>query len=80
MVVELIKLGITPEELFGEEISEILKAYYLNADNPQLPKEFDNDDFREGVSKCVRPPIKERPLTKDEIVAMILEMKSRGDI
>lgn len=74
VVIELIKLGITPEELFGDEINEILKAYYLKADNHQLPKDFDNDSFREGMAKS------NRPLTKEEIVEMVLEMKSKGEI
>ena len=71
---ELLKLGMTPRELFGEEIDELIKANYLKARDPKIPKTFDNKEFREGVA------ISNKPMTKEEIVALVLDMKSKGEI
>ena len=51
MALKLLKLGMTPKELFGEEIDEILKAYYTSV--PVIPQSFDTPEFREGVAKAL---------------------------
>lgn len=48
---QLFMLGITPRELFGEEIDDVLKAYYANS--PTVPPSFDTPEFREGVAKAL---------------------------
>ncbi|MBO6063452.1 MAG: hypothetical protein J6P62_05705 [Bacteroidales bacterium] len=48
---KLLKLGMTPKELFGEEIDEILKDYYTSAQ--VIPQSFDTPEFREGVAKAL---------------------------
>ena len=53
MALKLLKLGMTPRELFGEEIDEILKAYYLDSSAPKIPQSFDSPEFREGVAKAL---------------------------
>ena len=51
MALKLLKLGMTPKELFGEEIDEILKDYYTSAQ--VIPQSFDTPVFREGVAKAL---------------------------
>ena len=51
MALNLLKLGMTPKELFGEDIDDILKAYY--ASSPTVPPSFDTPEFREGVAKAL---------------------------
>lgn len=51
MALKLLKLGMTPKELFGEEIDEILKDYYTSAQ--VIPQSFDTPEFREGVAKAL---------------------------
>lgn len=51
MALKLLKLGMTPKELFGEEIDEILKAYYTS--DHVVPQSFDTPEFREGVAKAL---------------------------
>lgn len=80
VVVKLIDLGITPEELFGEEISEKLKAYYLNPKDPKVPAKFDNATFREGVDSVNGVDSATKPLTSDEIVQIVMKMKAEGKI
>ena len=53
MALKLLKLGMTPRELFGEEIDEILKAYYLDSSAPKIPQSFDSPEFRGGVAKAL---------------------------
>ncbi len=53
MALKLLKLGMTPREMFGEEIDEILKAYYLDSNTPKIPQSFDSPEFREGVAKAL---------------------------
>ncbi len=74
VIVELIKLGITPEELFGDEINEQLKAFYLSVSNPQLPSRVDNKEFREGMAKS------DHPLTREEVIDLFKELSSKGEI
>lgn len=80
VVVKLINLGITPEELFGEEINEKLKAYYLNPRNPQVPANFDNEAFRGGIESAKGIDSANRPMTKEEIIQMIMDLKAKGEI
>lgn len=50
VVVELIKLGMTIEEIFGKEVSEII---FKNS-NSNLPGDgFDSPEFRKGVEKAI---------------------------
>lgn len=72
--VKLLRLGITPKELFGEEIDELIRAYYLKSSDPQVPSKFESNGFKEGAL------LASQPMTKDEIVAMLLEMKAKGEI
>lgn len=51
VILKLLQLGMTPSELFGEEIDDILKAYYASA--PTVPPSFDTPEFREGVAKAL---------------------------
>lgn len=74
VALKLLKAGMTPRELFGEEIDEILKAYYLNPKNPQVPERFDNENFREGVGEA------NKPMTREEVIQMVMKMKAEGKI
>ena len=74
MCKKLLEIGMTPKELFGEKIDELIKSYYLSSKNPQLPKNFDNKEFREGLA------LANKPMTKDEIIAVVMEMKAKGKI
>lgn len=52
MALKLLKLGMTPREMFGEEIDEILKSY-LDSSAPKIPQSFDSPEFREGVARAL---------------------------
>lgn len=71
---KLLELGMTPKELFGEEIDELIKAHYMNARDPQLPKMFDNKEFREGISLANSPKL------RDEIIDLVKKLKSTGQV
>lgn len=76
---------MTPRELFGEEIDEMLKAYYLNPRNPQVPSGFGSGGFMEGVDVANNQDANKRndanrPMTKEEIVQMIMDLKAEGKI
>ena len=70
---KMLLLGITPRELFGEEIDELLKSHYLNSVEPKQPA-FDNKEFQEGIDGA------NKPLTKAEARALFLQMKADGEI
>lgn len=71
MALKLLKLGMTPRELFGEEIDEILKAYYMESGNGGFPAEF-----LEGLKGAKDPESALNALVERKI----LEMKEKGQI
>lgn len=68
--VKLIKLGITPLELFGEEIDRMFREYY----SKNLPDSVDNPDFRKGLD------IGSKPLTRDEAIALFKELQANKNV
>lgn len=68
IAVKLIKLGMTPLELFGEEIDSIFRKHYLGSAVP------DNQKFKEGVK------IGDKPMTREEVISLFKLMKERGEI
>lgn len=53
MVLQLLKLGMTPLEMFGQEIDDILKKYYTEFSAREIPSAFNTPEFREGVAKAL---------------------------
>lgn len=53
MVLQLLKLGMTPLEMFGKEIDDILKAYYTEASAQNIPSSFDTPEFRAVIEKAI---------------------------
>ncbi|MBO7550673.1 MAG: hypothetical protein J6T62_04335 [Fibrobacter sp.] len=68
IAVKLIKLGMTPREVFGEEIDQIFRKHYLGS----IASE--NNDFNEGMQ------IAQKPMTKEEVIALFKSMKEKGEI
>lgn len=66
MIVKLLELGVTPKELYGDEIDYWLRKFYLE-------NKWDSE-FKEGLE------IAEKPMTKDEVIALFKSMKERGEI
>lgn len=46
----------------------------MNARYPQLPKMFDNKEFREGISLANSPKL------RDEIIDLVKKLKSTGQV
>lgn len=51
--VKLLQLGMTPRELFGEEIDEVIRTNYSDTQKAPLPSEFDTPEFRAVIEKAV---------------------------
>lgn len=66
VIVKLFKLGVTMEELFGEEIGKLVKNHYLSS--------LGNSEFHEGLD------FGNKPITKNEALALIKDLKEKGII
>lgn len=53
VILKLLQLGMTPRELFGDEIDAKMRSFYAGADGAQIPSAFDTPEFREGVAKAL---------------------------
>lgn len=53
MIEKLLQLGMTPKELFGDEIDAKLRALYASSDGALVTAAFDSPEFREGVAKAL---------------------------
>lgn len=54
VILKLLQLGMTPRELFGDEIDAKMRSFYASADGAQVPAAFDTPEFREGVAKALK--------------------------
>lgn len=50
VIVELLKLGMTIEELFGKEIADMVLK---NSGNDIMEKGYDSPEFRKGVEETI---------------------------
>ena len=53
VIVKLLQLGMTPRELFGEEIDEVIRPNYSDTQKAPLPSEFDTPEFRAVIEKAI---------------------------
>lgn len=72
IAVKLLLLGMSPLELFGPEIDEILRKHYSAQD--LLPKNFNDPGFMKGLDSAADP---ESTLNK-LMERKVLEMKAKG--
>ena len=68
MIVKLLELGVTPKDLFGEKIDYWLRKFY----NEEFKSK--NNEFSEGMQ------IAQKPMTREEVIALFKLMKERGEI
>ena len=68
--VKLLQLGMTPLELFGEEIDKKLRAYYSRS----LPHSVENTGFKEGMDMA------NKPLTRAEAIELFNELQAKKTI
>ena len=63
VIEKLLHLGMTPKELFGDEIDGMMRSYYMESGGIAVPAAFDSPEFREGVAKAIED-MKARGLIK----------------
>ena len=54
VILKLIELGMTMEELFGSNVSEMLMENSVNLNQSKTGTIFDSPEFRESVEKILR--------------------------
>lgn len=71
---KLIRLGMTPKELFGAEIDAIIRKIYIDEIRPEAA---DDKSAVSGVERAVID-MKARGIIKDEVAKEIAAMRSKG--
>ena len=74
MVFQLLKLGMTPLEMFGKEIDDTLRDYYTGSSVHNIPQSFNTPEFREGLANANNPEF------NAEVQKVVLEMMKKGMI
>lgn len=74
IAVKLLRLGMSPLELFGPEIDEILRKHYGTQD--LLPKNFNDPGFMKGLDAAADL----ESALNARVERMVLQMKAKGMI